>query len=159
MFEFSSDAEAENNIIIDKSLDEVFEFVAVNFMTKYPQWSPEIKKIQTLTEGPMKTGYKFKQVREENNELIESVLTISQFQPKTHFSYQSVTEPITGYYYFEKHNGNKTKLTFKFKLSDIELSMRPFVKLIKTAISEGVTQSLKNIKQLIETNKQAVLSP
>lgn len=159
MFEFSSVAEAEDRIIIDKSLDEVFEFVAVNFMEKYPKWSPEIKEIQALTEGPMKTGYRFKQVREENDEPIESVLTVSQFQPKTHFSYQSVTEPIAGYYYFEKHNDNKTKLTYKFKLTEIELSMRPFVKLIKTAISEGVTQSLQNIKRLLEMNKEAVPSP
>lgn len=159
MFEFGSDAEAEEKIIIDKNLDEVFEFVAVNFMTKYPMWSPEIKEIQSLSQGPMTSGYQFKQIREENDESIESIMTISRYQPKTHFSYQSVTEPIEGYYYFEHHLESKTKLTFRFTLSDIELSMRPFAKLIKAAISEGVTQSLKNIKCLVEENKHAIPTP
>ncbi|MCH9697144.1 MAG: SRPBCC family protein [Gammaproteobacteria bacterium] len=156
MLNFSSNAEAEEEIIIEKKIDEVFEFVAVNFLTKYPKWSPEIKEIHALSDGPVITGYQFKQIREENEETIETIMTVAQFIPKTHFSYQSITEPIAGYYYFEKNNDDTTKLTFKFKLNDIELSMRPFAKLIKAAISEGVNQSLKNIKCLMETNNQVL---
>jgi len=43
-------------------------------------------------------------------------------------------------------------LTFRFQLDDIELAMRPFLKLIRAAIQEGVTQTVTNIKELMETD-------
>jgi len=150
--------EVQHKLIINKSQDQVFEFVADNFPNEYPNWAPEINKTQSLTNGIMKMGYKLKQIRKENDELLESVLTITQYQPKTYFSYESMSDPTVSYFQFENYNDCKTELTYRFRLNDIELSMRPFGKLIKAAILDGVTQSLNNIKCLLETSKQVAPS-
>jgi len=40
-------------------------------------------------------------------------------------------------------------LTFRFELTEIEVFMRPFQKLIRTAIEDGAENTVENIKNLI----------
>jgi hypothetical protein len=43
-----------------------------------------------------------------------------------------------------------TRLTFTFELRRIDLIMRPFEKLIRTAVQEGAERTVRNLKRLIE---------
>ncbi len=50
----------------------------------------------------------------------------------------------------ESDEENKsTRLTFRFELTEIEVFMRPFQKLIRTAIEDGAENTVENIKNLI----------
>jgi len=56
-------------------------------------------------------------------------------------------------YLLESDEENKsTRLTFRFELTEIEVFMRPFQKLIRTAIEDGAENTVENIKNLIVAN-------
>ena len=46
-----------------------------------------------------------------------------------------------------------TRLTFRFELLELEVFMRPFQKLIRSAIEDGTETTVENIKNLITTEK------
>jgi 6-pyruvoyl-tetrahydropterin synthase len=64
--------------------------------------------------------------------------------------FKGLTEPYSHSYLLESSEQNQsTRLTFRFELSEIEVFMRPFQKLIRSAIEEGAENTVENIKNLI----------
>jgi hypothetical protein len=45
-------------------------------------------------------------------------------------------------------------LTFTFELQRLDMMMRPFEKLIRTAVQHGAQRTVRNLKQLIETEHE-----
>jgi Polyketide cyclase / dehydrase and lipid transport len=153
MFNFHTSATAEGKALIEikRGVEAVFGFVAVDFVRNYPRWSPEIEWVEAVSDGPMQSGYRIRQHRADSPSDAESVLMITEILPNRHFSYKGLNDPYSGDYYFEQTPETKdTQLTFSFRLEEIEVVMRPFSKLIRTAIQEGVTRTVTNIKSLVE---------
>jgi hypothetical protein len=64
--------------------------------------------------------------------------------------FKGLTEPYSHSYILENSKKNQsTSLTFRFELSEIEVFMRPFQKLIRSSIEEGAENTVENIKNLI----------
>jgi hypothetical protein len=49
--------------------------------------------------------------------------------------------------------GKSARLTFIFELTEIQLFMRPFEKLIRVVVQEGAERTVRNLKRLTETDK------
>jgi hypothetical protein len=65
-------------------------------------------------------------------------------------TFKGLTEPYVHSYLLESDDENKsTRLTFRFELTEIEVFMRPFQKLIRAAIEDGAENTVENIKNLI----------
>jgi hypothetical protein len=75
---------------------------------------------------------------------------VSQFTPATKFEIKGITEPFRSSYELTPEGPNKTRIAFTFELQEIDLMMRPFQKLIKTALQDGAIQTVENIKNLLE---------
>ena len=61
-----------------------------------------------------------------------------------------MTEPYKHSYLLESNEQKQpTRLTFRFELLEIEVFMRPFEKLIRSAIEDGAENTVENIKNLI----------
>lgn len=151
-FHTESSAKAEATITINQESEKVFDFVASDFVSNYPRWAPEIELVTARSEGPIRVDYRLSLRRAETTDETEYFLRVTIFEPPTRFSYESLSEPYHGHYFFsDLEQALTTQLTFEFQLDEIELAMRPFIKLIRNAIQEGVTQTVSNIKQLVET--------
>ncbi len=149
-FDTKSPVTGEAFTVIDAPKNAVFSFVAENYFENYPKWAPEIVEVKALDGDKVAVGVKGRQVREENEDKIESTFVVDEYLPDSRFTLQG-SEPAFKSIYLTESQGEdgQTKLTFRFELLDIDIFMRPFVKLIKAAIEEGAENTVERIKELI----------
>jgi hypothetical protein len=149
-FDSSKPVAGEASIEINKSIHEVFSFIGEHFYENYPKWAVEVVELEPLDGKKVFVGAKAKQVREEHGTKVESVFEITDYQPAMKLVFKGLTEPYTHSYLLESsEEKSSTRLTFRFELAEIEVFMRPFQKLIRSAIEEGAENTVENIKNLI----------
>ena len=49
--------------IIQVSNEKLFDFIGVNLLDNYPRWSPEVKELEKMIDGPIMLGTICRQVR------------------------------------------------------------------------------------------------
>jgi hypothetical protein len=151
-FGISKPVFGEASIAIKINSQKVFCFIAENFFANYQKWAPEVVELEALDGDKVCVGAKGRQVRQDNDSLIESVFEITEFCPDTLFILQGLSSPYTQTYLIEsEERGDQSKLTFRFELRDIELFMRPFEKLIRVAIEEGAENTVEKIRDVLLT--------
>lgn len=146
--------DAEACIIVNRTIDDVFCFVAKGFVANCPKWSPEVSELVLLSDGPLVKGSRLMQRRSGGSGSRESELIITDLAKNSSFGYAAETDSYVGNFEFEVLNeGKKTRLRFLFRLENVEIAMRPFAKLIRTAIREGVKQTSDNIRDILEAEQ------
>jgi hypothetical protein len=80
----------------------------------------------------------------------ESTFVVTDFAPPQRLEIQGKSEPFRTAYEFAKETDASTRVAFTFELKELDLVMRPFQKLIRTALQEGPVQTVENIKRLVE---------
>lgn len=141
---------AQAQALIVRPTDSVFNFIAVNFFKNYPRWSPEVVELHISTKGPIRVGTTGRQVRVDQGRRTESAFRVCRFEQDSCVAFQGISSPFYVSYQI-KPIRNNTHLTFTFELSQLELHMRPFQKVIRFAIQEGAEGVVRNLKALIET--------
>ncbi|WP_031432334.1 SRPBCC family protein [Methylomarinum vadi] len=136
-------------IEIDKPVRQVFSFVAEHFFENYPRWALEVVEFKPINNNPMQVGALAKQVRYDQGHKVESVFEIEKYEQDKLLVCQGLSHPFRHSYLFDQLTDEKTLLTDRFELLELELFMRPFEKLIRVAIEEGLQNSLDNIKKLL----------
>lgn len=140
----------EASIEIDKPMHDVFVYIGEHFFENYPKWAVEVVKLEPLDGKNVVVGAKARQVRQDQGATVESVFEITHFQPVMMLAFKGLTEPYIHSYLLASDDDNKTtRLTFRFELTEIEVFMRPFQKLIRAAIEDGAENTVENIKNLI----------
>jgi len=145
---------AEASILIGRPVENVFDFVAVNFFDNYPRWSPEVIDLRATTPPPVRAGTAARQVRVDQGRRSESTFQVSAFETGNRIAFQGTSSPFLIVYRFDPL-GDKTRLTFTFELSRLEFFMRPFEKLIHVAVQDGAERVVHNIRGLIEVEFSA----
>ena len=107
---------------------------------------------------PIKHGSKVRQVRIENEEEITSVFEITHLTPTDLLSLQGIDMPYRQTYQIEAIGPHQSTITFRFELLEVELFMRPFVKLIRSAIEEGVESTTQTLQELLNHPETAPAS-
>jgi len=160
-FDSSKPVAGEASIEINKSINEVFSYIGEHFYDNYPKWAVEVVELEPLDGKEVFVGAKAKQVREEHGTKVESIFEITDYQPTMKLIFKGLNEPYAQIYFLESNEEmQSTRLTFRFELAEIEVFMRPFLKLIRSAIEEGAENTVENIKNLIvaDTNQDLVAS-
>jgi len=143
-------------IDIDIPIQDVFDFIGVHFFHNYPKWAVEVVNFEPLDGQLVSIGAKAKQVRKDNGEEVESVFEITDFRPHSKLVFQGVATPYKHSYLLESEGQDiPTRLTFRFELLELEIFMRPFQKLIRSAIEEGAENTVENIKNLLDAHFQS----
>jgi hypothetical protein len=147
---------AQASIEIERSPESVYRFIAEDFARNYPRWSPEVKTLQIQTQGPLRVGSIGHQVRVDQGRRTESVFRITQMQPSQRLTFESDSPSFLVDYQFAPHTEqhSHTRLIFTFELRRLDLFMRPFEKLIRRAVQEGARRTVRNLKQLIESEPE-----
>ena len=154
-FDSSKPVAGEASIEINKSIHEAFSFIGEHFYENYPKWALEVVELEPLDGIKVFVGAKAKQVREDSGTKTESIFEITDYQPAIKFIFKGLTEPYTHSYLLESSEEKQsTRLTFRFELAEIEVFMRPFQKLIRSAIEEGAENTVENIKNLIVSDRR-----
>ena len=149
-FDSSKPITGEATIDIEQSIEKVFCFIGESFYDNYPTWAPEVVELEPLDGKQPFVGAKTKQVRADQGSLVESVFEITDYQPVEKLTFKGLNEPYIHNYLLESDKEKQyTRLTFRFELSEIEVFMRPFQKLIRASIEEGAENTVENIKNLI----------
>jgi hypothetical protein len=147
---------AEASAMIDREQAQVFDFIAGHFHENYPRWMTDVIELECLDPVPVKIGTRVRQVRVENNEEITSTFEIKEIEAFDTFSFQGIDMPYRQIYRIDPVSQGKSQLTFRFELLEVDLFMRPFVKLIRSAMIEGVEGTLVTLSSLLnppETSK------
>lgn len=151
-FDSSRPVVGEASIDINKPMHDVFAYVGEHFFENYPKWAVEVVDFQPLDSQDVSVGAKAKQIRKDNGAKVESVFEITDYQPDSKLVFKGVEAPYRHTYLLETNAQNQpTHLTFRFELLELEVFMRPFQKLIRSAIEDGAETTVENIKNLITT--------
>ncbi|GJL72367.1 MAG: hypothetical protein NMNS01_15660 [Nitrosomonas sp.] len=140
----------KSNVLINSPSDKLFEFIGDNLLENYPRWSPEVRELEKLTDGPVKLGTLCRQVRIDQGNRSESTFKVNVFEPGLRICFEGVSNPYRCDYAIESVNEKTCRITFIFELLDLELHMKPFEKLVRIAIQDGTERTVHNIKKLIE---------
>ena len=137
--------------IIESSNDKLFSFIGKDLMTNYPRWSPEVKELEKLTDGPIQSGTVCRQVRIDQGNRSESTFKVKVFDSGSRICFEGVSNPYRCDYMIEPINDSNSRLTFIFELLSLDMHVRPFEKLVRFAIQDGTARTVNNIKKLVES--------
>ena len=140
---------AEASAVIDREQAQVFDFIAGHFHENYPRWMTDVIELECLAPAPVKKGTRVRQVRLENDEQITSTFEIKELEAFDTFSFEGIDMPYRQIYRIDPVSQGKSHLTFRFELLEVDLFMRPFVKLIRSAMIEGVESTLATLSTLL----------
>ena len=149
-FDAAQPIAGEASVSIGQRAEEVFRFIADQFFENYPKWSPDVVELEPLDGVPLRKGSRVRQVRLENEEPVTSTFEVLEFEKSDLFSFQGIDMPYKQIYRIESLGPTETNVTFRFELLEVELFMRPFVKLLRSAISEGVETTVMTLTSLLE---------
>ncbi|KIO48883.1 SRPBCC family protein [Nitrosospira sp. NpAV] len=151
---------AKARTLIERPPDEIFRYLGDEFFENYPKWSPEVIELERITDGPLKLGTIARQVRIDQGRRTETKFTINVYERNKRLGFVGVSDPFRCTYELREINSGKSaELIFTFELSEIQMFMRPFEKLIRVVVQEGAERTVRNLKQLTETGKHVTASP
>jgi hypothetical protein len=139
--------------VLDCPTSMAFNVVAKCFFQNYSVWCPQVVELEQLTSSPIGLGTRGRQVTRDRGIDSEALFDVTKFSPDADFEITGSSEPFRSSYSFERRDG-ATVISFSFELKEIDLVMRPFQKLIKTALQDGASQTIENIKKLIEDGER-----
>jgi hypothetical protein len=137
--------------VVNCPITTAYDFVGLGFFQNYPKWCPQVVELEQLSPPPVGQGTKGRQVTRDRGIDSESTFEVAQFRPAQTFEIMGLTEPFRSSYEFKNEGGGATRIVFTFELKEVDLVMRPFQKLIRSALQEGAIQTMENIKQLLES--------
>ena len=146
----------KSSVVIQSPNDRLFNFIGIDLMVNYPRWSPEVKELEKLTDGPIKQGALCRQVRIDQGNRSESTFKVKIFDAGVRVCFEGVSNPYRCDYVIESITATDSRLTFIFELLSLDLHVRPFEKLVRIAVQDGTERTVKNIKRLIETEQTDV---
>jgi hypothetical protein len=141
---------AKADVLIFQKVEQVYQFVALNFVANYPRWSAEVVDLKPLSTGPVQIGYQARQVRVDQGHKTESTFEVAELEPLKRVCFKGITASYHSIYEFTNLSPS-THMTFIFELEKLEPRMRPFEKLIRIALQDGAKRTVRKLKMLIET--------
>jgi hypothetical protein len=137
--------------VVSCPISRTYDYIVLRFFENYPKWCPQVVELEELSPPPVQTGTRGRQVTRDRGIDSESTFEVSRIQPVSDFAIDGVSEPFRSSYEFRAEGDGATRIVFTFELKELDLVMRPFQKLIRTALQEGAIQTVENIKRLLET--------
>lgn len=140
---------AKADVLVFQKVEQVYRFVAVDFVVNYPRWSVEVVELEPLSDGPVQLGYQARQVRVDQGHKTESTFEVAELEPLKRVCFKGITAPYRSIYEFDNLSPS-TRVIFTFELEKLEPRLRPFEKLIRIAVQDGAKRTVRKLKLLIE---------
>ena len=131
--------------VIDRSVAEVFQFHAYEHVRNHPRWDPYMQ-LEQVSDGPTGVGTIIKRINSRSGTPVEGTMEIVEFEPNRAVGmiiHDGPVEMIARATY-EAESDDRTRLTVNVEIPSMDESMG-------SMLSSAIQQSLRNIKQLIES--------
>lgn len=145
----------ERSIVIDRPIDEVFEFT--HDLANSPLWQTTLVEAVPLSKWRMGVGWRWREVRTFLGKRIETIIEMTEYRPNTGSAVKMVSGPVplSGRYRLERVDGGT-----KFTVSG-ELDAHGFFRLTEPVFARLTGRELEanlgHLKDLLES--RAFLSP
>lgn len=140
---------AESSAVVERDPEQVFSFIADRFYDNYPRWMTDVVELDLIDPEPIRKGSRLRQVRLENDENVTSTFAVTDYGAYEIFSFEGLDMPYRQIYRINPAGKDQSEITFRFELLEVDLFMRPFVKLIRSAMSEGVDSTMETLTELL----------
>lgn len=137
----------EVTIHLDKPVEQVFAFLTDT--SKLATWQSNLIKSEPLTEGPLRTGSRFREVRRINNKEEEIQAEITALEPNKRLETKTVTKPEAMVSYVLDPEQGGTRLSYKFILITSG-PMRLMEPIMASAIKKGSEADFETLKRILE---------
>lgn len=64
----------------NRSIDKVFQFIAVEHVRNHPRWDPEMK-LEKVTDGPIGVGTVILRINSHSGTPVEGTMEVTEFEP------------------------------------------------------------------------------
>lgn len=124
----------EVTIHLNKPVEQVFAFLTDT--SKLSTWQSNLIKSEQLTEGPLRTGSRFREIRRINNKEEEIEAEITTLEQNKRLETKTVTKPQAMVRYILDPEQGGTRLSYKFVLMTSG-PMRLMEPIMANAIKKG----------------------
>ena len=142
---------AQSRIVIDRPIEEVFQYIAQNFFDNYPKWDTSVVELKKLSPDPMGLGTQGWQIMDGNGWRSENDFYVNDYQPNRRFSITGDGQTYFKNSYALESIGDSTKLIYDFEFS-LQNFGRLFEVLMAKAVKKASQETVSNLQKLIETN-------
>lgn len=137
----------EVTIHLNRPVEQVFAFLMDT--TQLTTWQTNLIKIDKITEGPLRMGSRFQEVRRLGRKESRIQGEITAFEPNKRFETKTSTKPqVTVSYLLEPEEGG-TRVKHKFVMLTSGL-MRLLEPMIAKSIREENNMDFENLKRVLE---------
>ena len=137
----------EVTIHLNRPVEQVFAFLMD--ISKLTTWQSNLIKIEKITEGPLRMGSLFQEVRRLGRRESEIHGEITAFEPNKRFETKTLTKPqVVASYSFEVEDGG-TRLKHKFVMLTSGL-MRLLEPVIASSIKKESEADFETLKRILE---------
>ena len=140
---------SHNSVVINRTVDDVYQFVAVDFFRNYRKWCPEVSELEQITHGAMRVGVTGRQVRYDMGYRSEATFRVTRLMPMRELQFASLTKPEFGVCYRFEPVMSKTRLRFNFRLK-LPLYMLPMQQHVEDVVSKGGSRVVTNLQALLD---------
>ena len=133
--------------VIDGPVTDVFRFYAVDHVRNHPRWDPAIE-LWLDSDEPIGVGTVIRRRNSRSGTPVEGTMEVTEFEPNKALGVVTHDGPmeIRGRALFEETEADRTTLTLHVEIPTMDESMAQ-------PMTAAIQQSLRNIKQLIDTEK------
>ena len=144
----SSLLHSHHSTVIRRSVEDVYQFVAIDFFRNYQKWSPEVSELEQITTGAMRVGVTGRQVRYDRGYRSEATFRVTRMTPLRELRFVSLTKPEFGVCYRFEPTDTDTRISFEFKLR-LPLFMLPLRERVAETVEQGGGRVVSNIRRLL----------
>lgn len=134
---------------INRPVEDVFEFVAVNHFRNHPRWDSNIVELTPMQSGPVAVGSTARVQRRKGAD--NEVLEVVEFEPPRHFGTRDNIGPflLRVTCLFQPVEPRTSRLTL---IADTTVAgpMRIVAPLLRPLFARQMRKSLRRIKTLVE---------
>jgi uncharacterized protein YndB with AHSA1/START domain len=137
----------EVTIHLNRPVEQVFAFLMDT--GKLSTWQSNLIKSESLTEGPLRAGSRFREIRRINNKEEEIQAEITALEPNRRLETRTLSRPqATVSYALDPEQGG-TRLRYKFVLITSGM-MRLLEPVIASSIKKDTQADFETLKRLLE---------
>lgn len=140
---------AKNSILINRSVEDVYRFIALDFFENYQKWSPEVCELEQLTRGEMRVGVTGRQVRCDRGYRSEAYFRVTRLTPLRELHFASLSKPYFDVCYLFEPVATATRVIFDFKIKP-PLVMLPLRNRMREIVHQGGQRVVNNLQLLLE---------
>lgn len=138
----------EVTVHLNQPVEQVFAFLTDT--SKLSTWQSNLIKSETLTEGPLRTGSRFREIRRIQGRESEIEGEITNLEPNKRLETKTVTKPQAMVSYVLDPEQGGTRLSYRFVLITSG-PMRLIEPIMAKEIKKGSEADFETLKRILET--------